>query len=152
MLYEPAGYRYNTDYMTRQNYRQQIFRDMLIGTLLYSVVIGFYNDYTTILHTRSYSVTFALALVLQLLTFATLWFKKAIVSRSKLITGKMGTAVLIFGVWLVMFLSKFVFLWVIGIVFKESVQLEGFVNILIVVATMLLVQKIIDYIDTRIGY
>ena len=151
MLYEPAGYRYNTDYMTRQNYRQQIFRDMLIGTLLYSVVIGFYNDYTTILHTRSYSVTFALALVLQLLTFATLWFKKAIVSRSKLITGKKGTLVLLFGVWLVMFLSKFVFLWVIGIVFKESVQLEGFVNILVVVATMLLVQKIIDYIDTRLG-
>jgi len=151
MLYEPAGYRYNTDYMTRQNYRQQIFRDMLIGTLLYSVVIGFYNDYTTILHTRSYSVTFALALALQLLTFATLWVKKAIVRRSKRITGKKGTLVLLFGVWLVMFLSKFVFLWVIGIVFKESVQLEGFVNILVVVATMLLVQKIIDYIDTRLG-
>ncbi len=151
MLYETAGYRYNTDYMTRQNYRQQIFRDMLIGTLLYSVVIGFYNDYTTILHTRSYSVTFALALVLQLLTFATLWVKKAIVRRSKRITGKKGTLVLLFGVWLVMFLSKFVFLWVIGIVFKDSVQLEGFVNILVVVATMLLVQKIIDYIDTRLG-
>jgi hypothetical protein len=150
MLYEPAGYRYNTDYMTRQN-RQQAFRDMLIGTLLYSVVIGFYNDYTTILHTRSYSVTFALAVVLQLLTFATLWVKKAIVHRSKRITGKKGTVVLIFSVWLVMFLSKFVFLWVIGIVFKESVQLEGFVNILLVVATMLLVQKVIDYIDTRLG-
>lgn len=131
--------------------KQQLFREMLIGTLMYSVVLGFFNDYTDILHTRSYSTTFALAIVLQLLTYATLIIKKQVVKNSKLKSGKKGRALLIFGVWAVLFISKFVFLWVIGIIFRDSVQIEGFINIMLVVLTMLIIQKIIESIDNSLS-
>lgn len=131
--------------------KQQLFRDMLIGTLLYSVVIGFFNDYTDILSTKSYSITFALAVVLQALTFLTLLIKDWVVKKSKLFNGKKSKAVLILGVWSISFFSKFIFLWAIGIIFKDSVQLDGFINILLVVFTMLIIQKLINLIDSSLS-
>jgi hypothetical protein len=131
--------------------KQKIFRNMLIGTLLYTVVIGFFNDYTDILHTRSYSITFALAVVLQLLTFATFYVKGLMVKRSRKFSGVRAKFALVFGVWIVLFLSKFVFLWAIGAIFNDSVELTGFVNIFVVVLTMTLAQRLLEYIDTRLA-
>ena len=131
--------------------KQAFFRTMLVGTLLYTVVIGFFNDYTNVLHTRSYSITFALAIVLQILTFLAFSLKKYIVTKTKKLSGKKATFAMVFGVWGVMFVSKFVFLWAIGVVFKDSVDLTGFVNILIVVATMTLAQKILQLIDAKLA-
>ena len=69
-------------------FKQRVFREMLIGTLIYSVVIGFFNDYTNIISTRSYSITFALAIVLQLLTFLAIYIKSLVVKYLKNITAK----------------------------------------------------------------
>ncbi len=69
-------------------FKQRVFREMLIGTLIYSVVIGFFNDYTNIISTRSYSITFALAIVLQLLTFLAIYIKGLVVKYLKNITAK----------------------------------------------------------------
>jgi hypothetical protein len=131
--------------------RQQIFRDILIGTLIYSVVIGFYNDYTNILDTRSYSITFALAFVLQVLTIATIMVKNKVISTSKKLSGKKQKIILVFGVWAVMFFSKFVFLWVIGLIFNDTVKIDGFVNIMLVVLTMVIIQKVIEIIDKKLA-
>jgi hypothetical protein len=132
--------------------RQQLFRSMVLGTLIYSVVLGFFNDYTSILHTRSYSTTFAVALVMQLLTYATLllkdktvaWFRREGAGRSK--------AGMIFSVWLIMFLSKFVFLGAIGIIFGDAVEISGFVGLLLIIVCMTLAQALIEWIDARLGY
>ncbi|MEI6553651.1 MAG: hypothetical protein WCO09_03720, partial [bacterium] len=53
------------------NKNQELFLNMLVGTLLYSVVLGFFNDYTDILHTGTYSTTFLMAIVMQILTYTT---------------------------------------------------------------------------------
>ena len=64
------------------NRKQAFFRSMLVGILLYSVVLGFFNDYTDILHTGSYSVTFAVAIVMQILTYLTFAAKDYVVRGS----------------------------------------------------------------------
>jgi MFS family permease len=131
--------------------KQVLFRNMLLGTLLYSVVIGFFNDYTDILNTRSYSITFALALLLQILTFFTFELKRFIIKKAKKLKGKKGKAVLVFGVWGTLFISKFVFLWAIGVVFGNAVYISGFMNIFYVVLVMTIAQKILIYIDQKLG-
>ena len=124
---------------------------MLIGTLLYSVVIGFFNDYTDILHTGTYSTTFMLAILMQLLTFATFWVKDIVAKRIKALNRPRGKVLLAFGVWLVIFLSKFVFLWAISVVFRDSVQISGFVGLLLVIALMTAVQKLVELIDAKLA-
>jgi hypothetical protein len=124
---------------------------MLLGTLLYSVIIGFFNDYTDIMHTGTYSTTFMLAIVMQLLTFATFWVKDIVAKQIKALNRPRGKILLGFGVWLVIFLSKFVFLWAISIIFRDSVQISGFVGLLLVIVLMTAVQKLVELIDAKLA-
>ncbi len=130
------------------NGRQKMFREMLLGTLLYSVVLGFFNDYTDILHTGTYSTTFAVAIVLQALTYLTFGLKSQIVAWFRKKEG--SKAGMIFSVWLVMFLSKFVFLEVINIVFRGQVEISGFIGLLVIVASLTIAQKLIEFVDKKL--
>jgi hypothetical protein len=135
----------------QQTSRQEVFRDMVLGILLYSVVLGFFNDYTDILYTGTYSTTFAVAVVMQLLTFATFWLKDRVVGwfrRSDGSTNKVGLGL---SVWLIMFLSKFVFLAVIDVIFGENVEISGFVGLLLMIICLTLVQKLVTIADKKLA-
>jgi hypothetical protein len=130
---------------------QAFFRGMLIGVLLYSVVIGFFNDYTDILHTGSYSVTFAVAIVMQVLTYLTFALKDFAVRWIRRRGGphhKIGIAV---SVWAIMFLSKFVFLAAISVIFQGSVEISGFVGLFVVILCMTAAQRLVELIDRKLG-
>ncbi len=130
--------------------KQELFRSMTLGVLLYSVVLGFFNDYTDILDTGSYSTTFAVAVVLQLLTFVTFEFKRRVVTafRSKDKTSKVALAL---SVWLIMFVSKFVFLAVIDVIFGNNVSVSGFVGLLLIIACLTLTQNLVERIDKSLA-
>jgi hypothetical protein len=130
--------------------KQELFRSMILGVLLYSVVLGFFNDYTDILDTGSYSTTFAVAVVLQLLTFVTFEFKRRVVAtfRSKDKTSKVALAL---SVWLIMFVSKFVFLAVIDVIFGNNVSVSGFVGLLLIIACLTLTQSLVERIDKSLA-
>ena len=61
--------------------RQLLFKELLIGTLIYAVVLGFFNDYTSIVEARSFSYVYLAAVVLEVLTCAALAAKDAIVGH-----------------------------------------------------------------------
>ncbi|WP_159808388.1 hypothetical protein [Cellulomonas citrea] len=130
---------------------QSLAAEMLVGIALYSVVLGFFNDYTDLVHTASYSVTFALAVVMQLLTWAVFAAKRAWVrwfGRRERRGGPVGRFL---GLWALMFSSKFVFLWVIGLVFSAEVEISGFVAILVLVACFTVVQLVGGAVYRRLG-
>lgn len=129
---------------TTKGGKQEFFLSMVIGVLLYSVVLGFFNDYTNILHTSSYSVTFLLAIVMQILTYLTFEVKKMAQKWFKDKNGSWYKFGLIFTIWLILFLSKFIFLWVISIVFRQSVQISGFVGLLLIVAILTVFQQLFE--------
>jgi hypothetical protein len=115
------------------------------------VVLGFFEDYTDIVNTWSYSITFFVAVVMQILTYSTFWLKSLVVKYFKGKEGKIYQAALVFGVWLILFLSKFVFLAVIDIIFGSSVEISGFVGILIIILTMTVAKYLIDAVYTKLA-
>lgn len=133
------------------NSKQKLFWDMILGILVYAVVLGFFEDYTTIISTWSYSTTFLVAIVMQLLTYATFWLKSQIVKRFRGREEKRYLTILIFGVWAIMFISKFVFLAVIDFIFGNSVEISGFIGLVIIIITMSVVKKLIDATYIRLG-
>lgn len=133
------------------NARQGLFQNMFIGILLYSVVLGFFNDYTNILQTTSYSITFSMAIVMQLLTYGTFQVKDVVKGWLKKRNGKYNTAATGFSIWLILFLSKFVFLAVIDFIFNDSVQISGFVGLLFIVASLTITQQLVDIIYRKLG-
>ncbi len=124
---------------------------MTLGILVYAVVLGFFNDYTNILNTSSYSTTFLVAIVLQVLTYLTLLVKKQVAGKFKHKPGAGNQAGLVLGVWLVLFLSKFVFLAVIDVLFGSSVEISGFVGLMAVIITMTLAKEGIDYAFNKLA-
>ena len=136
---------------TDLNNKQEIFRNMVVGILLYSVILGFFNDYTDILHTGTYSTTFALAIVMQILTFFTFIAKDKVIDWFNSREKHNNRIWLIFSVWLVIFLSKFVFLWVIDFVFRGTVEISGFFGLLIIVVILTIAQKILEMIYNKLG-
>jgi hypothetical protein len=117
---------------------------MVLGTLVYAVVLGFFEEYTNILNTWSYSTTFFVAIVMQILTHITFWLKSLVVKYFKGKEGNTYKAALVFGVWLIMFFSKFVFLAVIDFIFGSSVEISGFVGLVVIILTMIIAKQLID--------
>jgi len=131
--------------------KQQLFREMVMGTLVYAVVLGFFEDHTDIINTWSYTTTFFVAIVMQILTYITFWLKSLVVKYFKGKEGKKYRAALVFGVWLILFLSKFVFLAVIDYTFGSSVDLSGFVGLMIIILTMTAAKYLIDIVYSKLA-
>lgn len=150
----PLALVYNQIMSSSQNElskKQLVFREMVLGTLVYAVVLGFFNDYTSILATKSYSTTFLVAVVLQILTYLTLLVKKKVSSTFKHKSGTGNKVGHVFSVWLVLFLSKFVFLAVISFIFGDYVEISGFIGLLVIIITMTVAKEAIDYIFKKLG-
>lgn len=130
---------------THMSKNQQLFIEMVTGTLVYAVVLGFFNDYTDILDTESYSTTFFVAVVMQLLTYLTFYVKNIISKNYSKTAAFFHKAVTVFGVWLVLFLSKFVFLAVIDFIFGDAVEISGFAGLIAIIVSMTVVKQLIDY-------
>ena len=130
--------------------KQEVFRSMVLGVLLYAVILGFFNDYTNIFSASSYSTTFAVAVVMQLLTYATFVAKDRIVYRFKRAesTSRIGIAL---SVWLLMFLSKFVFLGVIDLIFSQEVEISGFVGLIAIITSLTIAQSLVELADKKLA-
>jgi uncharacterized membrane protein YvlD (DUF360 family) len=129
--------------------RQLLFKELFVGTLIYSVVLGFFDDYTSIVTARSFSYVFLAAIVLEVLTCGALAAKDAIVRQLRRRDAR--PAAIAFGVWFVMFTSKFVFIWAIDLVFGDDVDIDGFFGVFVVALVVTVVHRLADQAFLRLG-
>lgn len=133
------------------NNRQLLFKEFFVGTLIYAVTLGFFNDYTSVVYARSFSWVFYASLVLQLLTMLAFWLKNQIIRWLRGRKGAAYTFLMFFCAWLVMFVSKFVFVWGIDLIFSDNIDINGFFGILAVVACVTIVHKFADWAFVKLG-
>lgn len=130
---------------------QLLFKELFVGTLIYAVVLGFLNDYTAIVEAKSFSTIFFSSVILQVLTVLAFMLKKYLVAWFKPKTGPVAKAGLFFSVWLVMFLSKFVFIGALNFVLGDYMMVNGFFGILLVVVLVTAIHKLADYTFKALG-
>lgn len=130
---------------------QMVFQEIFIGTLIYVVVLGLMSDYTEIVSARSFSTILFSSIALEILTFLTFRLKSKIVSSLKSREGAIFRFLTFFSVWLVMFLSKFVFVWALDFLFGEYISIKGFFGILAVVLAVTIIHKLAYYVFKRLG-
>lgn len=131
--------------------KQRLFTEMLAGALIYSVVLGFFNDYTDILYTSSYSVTFMAALLMQALVFPTFRLKARIARWFKPKPGRKPKIAMVLSVWAVMFFSKFVFLAALNFAFGESIEIRGFVGLVAIIVSATVLTKLTALAYKKLG-
>lgn len=130
---------------------QKVYRDWVLGTLVYMVVLSLFRDYTDFLYISSASTIFLASLVLQALTFWTLGFKRWLAGQFTNAKGRNVQPLKLFSLWLVLFSSKFVFLWIIDGVFGENVQFSGFVGLFLAIIAMTAVKELLMYVDSKLA-
>lgn len=124
---------------------------MFVGTLIYAVALGFFNDYTSIVRADSFSTIFAAAIVLQILTYYTFKLKGWLLGRLRGREGALYGFLRFFCLWLIMFSSKFVFVWVVDLIFGDAINIYGFFGILAVVASVTIAGKLADLVFAKLG-
>jgi len=133
------------------NSRQLLFKELFVGTLIYTIVLGFFDDYTSIVEAKSFSYIFLAAIILEVLTRAAFAVKDAIVRRLRHRGTPRATALMVFGVWFVLFSSKFVFIWAIDLVFGDDVNINGFFGIFAVALLVTVAHRSADIVFVRLG-
>ena len=113
-----------------------------MGTLIYVMVLGLFNDYSSVVYARSFSTILLASVVLEILTYLAFKLKGSIVRWLKDREGAGYRALMFFCVWLVMFLSKFVFIGVLDALFGSYIRVNGFFGILFVVLCVTVVHKL----------
>ena len=131
--------------------RQLIFKELFVGTLIYVVALGFFNDYTSFVYIDSFSTLFFAAIVLEGLTYGTLLLKSKLAAQLKGKEAVLHKAALLFAVWLVLFLSKFVFIGVVDVVFGDAVAIKGFFGVTGLVITVTILRKLADKVFAALG-
>jgi hypothetical protein len=139
-------------YKTKKfNSKQLAFQEIFIGTLIYIMVLGFFSDYTEIVYVKSFSTVFFASIVLEILTYLAFQTKGLVIAWLKDRTGSLYRIVMFFCVWLVMFLSKFIFIWTLDFLFGDYINIKGFFGILLVVLCVTLIHKLAYIIFIRLG-
>ncbi len=131
--------------------QQLIFKELFVGTLIYTVVLGFFDDYTSIVEAQSYSYIFLAAIVLEALTFVALAAKDEVIRRLRHRDSRRATALMAFGVWFIMFVSKFVFIWAIDLIFGDAVNVTGFFGIFAIALVVTVTHRLADWVFVRLG-
>jgi len=132
------------------SFAQDVYREMLVGALIYSVVFGFFNDYTDILYTSSYSTTFLAAVVMQALVYPTFKFKGWIARYFTRDDGTKNTIALVGCVWAVMFVSKFIFLGILNFVFGDNIEIRGFVGLVVIIICATVLTKLAEAVYEKL--
>lgn len=131
--------------------RQQIFAEVLVGTLIYVVVLGLFEEYTDLVDAKSFSTIVFASILLETLTFLTFLLKDWWIGFLTRWHGELSRPQKIFALWLVMFFSKFPFLWAIEWVFRGNFQVNGFIALVIVIVTVTVLAKLANAFFIRLG-
>lgn len=133
------------------NSKQLLFQEIFIGTLIYAVVLGLFNDYTSIVYAKSFSTILFASFVLEILTHLAFRLKGQIIVWLKHRRGSMYRLLTFFCVWLILFLSKFLFIWVLDLLFGNYINIQGFFGILVVVLSVTIIHKLAYKTLSKLG-
>lgn len=131
--------------------QQLAFQELFIGTLVYVMVLGFFNDYTSVVVAKSFSTIFYASLVLELLTYLAFKLKGVLIKWLRDRPGFGYRILLVISVWLVMFVSKFIFIWVLDLLFGNYININGFFGILLVVLCVSAIHRLAYVIFNKLG-
>jgi len=130
---------------------QLIFAEVLTGFLIYVLVLGLFDDYTDVVTAKSFSTIVLASILLETLTFLTFLFKDWWIGFLTRWRGELTRPQKLFGLWLVMFFSKFPFLWAIEWIFRGNFEVGGFFSIVILVGCVTVLAKLANAFFVRLG-
>ena len=131
---------------------QQVFISWTTAILLNIVVLGLFTEYADSIVIDSFTIVIFAAIVLRALLAVTLSLEHRV--RNSL-AGRGGAVNRVIGVvaaLAILFSSKFVILEVIDIIFRDHVDIHGFIPLVLLIITMIVTERSVQAIYDRLAH
>ena len=126
--------------------RQRLFMRYFTAILIDLVVINLFVEYWDKVDVSGFTVSLAMAFLLQVLLALTLKLEHRVAAYFNAKPGKAARFMRLFSAWLILFLSKFVILWILDLVLGDNIHfggpLHGVVAFIAVIIVMLVSEEI----------
>ena len=130
--------------------QQSLFISWATAVLLNIVVLGLFVEYSDSIVIDSFTIVILAAVVLKALVTVTLRLEHR--SRN-FFWQRGGTVNRVLGIvtaWGILFSSKFVILEAIDIIFRDDVEIDGFISLVLLLITMIAAEQIVSFIYERL--
>jgi hypothetical protein len=137
--------------MIQQTPAQKRYAAAMTDILVYTVVLNLFVEHHKAIEIDSFTISIFTAIVLTLLLDVILRFEHLVSGYFK---GKDSTAFRIIGLlvtFAILFLSKFLILEVVDLVFGDEVELGHLVDVIVLIITMIVARQLVTYVYDRLG-
>jgi hypothetical protein len=135
--------------------RQQFFLRYFTAVLVDLVVLNLFVEFWDRVHVDAFSISLLVAVLLQLLLQLTLRLERQVAAYFNARTGAVARFLRYFSAWLILFLSKFVILYALTLVFGDAVRFSGaahgVVAFIVVIVAMLATEEVILRVYRRLA-
>jgi hypothetical protein len=133
---------------------QRIFLRYLLLVLIDLTVLGFFAEYWSLVYIESFSIIFLAAVILQILLKITIVIEHKLASFFKDKPGITPKIFRFFTSWAVLFISKFIILYILNVLlgdkFVFSGPVHGVVAFIVVVFSIIIVEQLVIRINNRL--
>jgi hypothetical protein len=130
---------------------QRRFGSVMTDVLIYVVVINLFVEYSDSVVIDSFTISIFTAVVLKILLDLILALEHKVSAYFERQNRPISKVLQISSVWAILFLSKFVILEVVDIVFGEHVELGGFLMVIALVLAMMIAREAFARIYAALG-
>ena len=131
--------------------RQRLFIRYLLLVLVDLTVLNLFVEYWHLIVIDSFTISLFTAFLLQVLMRLTTEIERRIANRFKTQPGKGALVKRFLSTWAVLFVSKFVILETVDLVFGEHVEFGGILPFIVVVSTILASELMLTRIYHRLA-
>ena len=134
--------------ITRQ---QSLFMSWATAVLLNVVVLGLFVEYSDSIVIDSFTIVILAAVVLKALVAVTLRLEHRVRNFFLQRGGTVNRVLGIVTALAILFSSKFVILEVIDIIFRDHVEIDGFIPLVLLIITMIAAEQAVSFIYERLS-
>ena len=135
--------------------RQRLFLRYFTGVLIDLTIWGLFAEYWSAVKVSSFTVLLLASILMQFLLKLSLWAEHHVAMYFNAKTGGFWKFMRYFGAWFVLFVSKFVILELLSIVFQGRVHFEGMLHgaipLIIMAVTMVVVEELVVRIYRKLA-
>jgi len=130
---------------------QHLFLDWMTAVLVYTVILNLFVEYSDAFVIDSFTISVLTAIVLKAFLDIILGLEHRVAA---FFMAREGTFFRVLGILItfsILFLSKFVILEAIDIIFGDHVEISGFIPLVALIITMLVAEFLVHKIYERLG-
>ncbi len=130
---------------------QSLFISWTTAALVNIVVLGLFVEYSDRIAIDSFTITIFTAVVLTALLDITFGIEQ----RARTFLGRRGGAISrvlsVVATMAILFSGKFVILEVIDVIFRDDVDIDGFVPLVLLIITMIAAERVVRVVNERLS-